>query len=279
MFSAHQFPESRYNLSGHGGGDRITQIIRVGLNGPCDPDLCELFSKIEKEGFDPLPTYREPDQSPLGDPQMVRNTCFGGFSDASDRRAFQTDGFEESMCPGARRRSNPFGRKVAEILGTDFASLEKHRDKTTGAVETSYKRLDVKGRDILIVDDMISTGSTVVNAAGIARRLYNTGYRFIGHVPGGMAMATVAGATAFKAIYGSSPATAATFASVAVPEMDRYGYSRTLSTGIVAASGTLGCLIPPSVPSSSMALLLSSPSGNYFSLLFSRAYSSLYFSC
>jgi TRAP-type mannitol/chloroaromatic compound transport system permease large subunit len=57
--------------------------------------------------------------------------------------------------------------------------------------------------------------------AGIAKRLYNTAYRFIGHVPGGMAMATVAGATAFKAICGSSPATAATFASVAVPEMDR----------------------------------------------------------
>ena len=83
--------------------------------------------------------------------------------------------------------------------------------------------------------------------AGIAKRLYNTAYRFIGHVPGGMAMATVAGATAFKAICGSSPATAATFASVAVPEMDRYGYDKRLSTGIVATVGTLGILIPPSV--------------------------------
>jgi tripartite ATP-independent transporter DctM subunit len=83
--------------------------------------------------------------------------------------------------------------------------------------------------------------------AGIARRLFNTAYRFIGHVPGGMAMATVAGATAFKAICGSSPATAATFASVAVPEMDRYGYDKKLSTGIVATVGTLGILIPPSV--------------------------------
>ncbi len=83
--------------------------------------------------------------------------------------------------------------------------------------------------------------------AGIAKRLYSTAYRFIGHVPGGMAMATVAGATAFKAICGSSPATAATFASVAVPEMDRYGYDKKLSTGIVATVGTLGILIPPSV--------------------------------
>jgi len=83
--------------------------------------------------------------------------------------------------------------------------------------------------------------------AGIAKRLYNTAYRFIGHVPGGLAMATVAGATAFKAICGSSPATAATFASVAVPEMDRYNYEKKLSTGIVATVGTLGILIPPSV--------------------------------
>ncbi len=83
--------------------------------------------------------------------------------------------------------------------------------------------------------------------AGIAKRLYTTAYRFIGHVPGGMAMATVAGATAFKAICGSSPATAATFASVAVPEMDRYNYDKKLSTGIVATVGTLGILIPPSV--------------------------------
>jgi tripartite ATP-independent transporter DctM subunit len=83
--------------------------------------------------------------------------------------------------------------------------------------------------------------------AGIAKRLFNTAYRFIGHVPGGMAMATVAGATAFKAICGSSPATAATFASVAVPEMDRYNYDKKLSTGIVATVGTLGILIPPSV--------------------------------
>jgi len=83
--------------------------------------------------------------------------------------------------------------------------------------------------------------------AGIAKRLYDASYKFIGHIPGGLAMATVVGATAFKAICGSSPATAATFASVAVPEMDRYNYDKKLSTGIVATVGTLGILIPPSV--------------------------------
>jgi len=83
--------------------------------------------------------------------------------------------------------------------------------------------------------------------AGIAARLYNTAHKFVGHIPGGLAMATVIGATGFKAICGSSAATSATFASVAIPEMDRFGYDRRLSTGIVATVGTLGVLIPPSV--------------------------------
>ncbi|MBA4390152.1 MAG: C4-dicarboxylate ABC transporter permease [Syntrophus sp. (in: bacteria)] len=83
--------------------------------------------------------------------------------------------------------------------------------------------------------------------AGIAKRLYDTTHKFLGHVPGGLAVATVAGATVFKAICGSVAATSATFASVAIPEMDRYGYSKKLSTGIVATVGTLGVLLPPSV--------------------------------
>ena len=83
--------------------------------------------------------------------------------------------------------------------------------------------------------------------AGIAVRLYGAAHKFIGHIPGGLAMATVMGATGFKAICGSSAATSATFAAVAIPEMDRYGYDRRLSTGIVATVGTLGVIIPPSV--------------------------------
>ena len=97
-----------------------------------------------------------------------------------------------------------------------------------------------------VIPLFVLMGQVAFNA-GIAKRLYSSAYRFIGHIPGGMAMATVAGATAFKAICGSSPATAATFASVAVPEMDRYNYAKKLSTGIVATVGTLGSLIPPSV--------------------------------
>ena len=84
-------------------------------------------------------------------------------------------------------------------------------------------------------------------SGGIARNLYDSAFKFMGHVPGGLAVGTVAAATLFKAICGSSPATAATFASIAVPEMDRYGYDKRLSCGTVSTVGTLGVLIPPSV--------------------------------
>jgi tripartite ATP-independent transporter DctM subunit len=83
--------------------------------------------------------------------------------------------------------------------------------------------------------------------ANIASRLYSCSHKFIGHIPGGLAMATVVGGSAFKAICGSATATTATFASVAMPEMDRYQYDKRLSTGVIATVGTLGCLIPPSV--------------------------------
>jgi C4-dicarboxylate transporter, DctM subunit len=83
--------------------------------------------------------------------------------------------------------------------------------------------------------------------AGIAKRLYDAAYKLVGRVPGGLAMATVVAATLFKAMCGSTLATAATFSSVAIPEMTRYKYSKKLSTGIVASVGTIGILIPPSI--------------------------------
>ena len=100
--------------------------------------------------------------------------------------------------------------------------------------------------------------------AGIAVRLYDSAHKFIGHIPGGLAMATVAGATAFKAICGSSAATSATFASVAIPEMERYGYDTKLSAGIVATVGTLGVIIPPSVTLIIMGILTEQSIGQLF---------------
>ena len=87
----------------------------------------------------------------------------------------------------------------------------------------------------------------IASNTGISKGLYSCAYRFLGHVPGGLAIGTVAAATAFKAICGSSTATSATFATIAIPEMDRYGYDKRLSCGTVATVGTLGVIIPPSV--------------------------------
>jgi C4-dicarboxylate transporter DctM subunit len=108
-----------------------------------------------------------------------------------------------------------------------------------------------------VYDSLESYGLTVIPLfvlmgqiafhAGIARRLYDSAHKFVGHVPGGLAIATLVGATLFKAICGSSAATVATFASVAVPEMERFKYKKTLSAGLVATVGTIGILIPPSV--------------------------------
>jgi C4-dicarboxylate transporter DctM subunit len=97
-----------------------------------------------------------------------------------------------------------------------------------------------------VIPLFVLMGQVAFNA-GIAKRLYDAGYKLIGHIPGGLAMATVAGAAAFGTVTGSATATAATFGSVAYPEMERYGYSKKLSTGVIAAGGTLGSLIPPSV--------------------------------
>jgi tripartite ATP-independent transporter DctM subunit len=83
--------------------------------------------------------------------------------------------------------------------------------------------------------------------AGLSKDLYDAVNKWLGHLRGGLAMATVGGCAGFAAVSGSSVATAATMGTVALPEMKRYGYDPALATGSVAAGGTIGILIPPSV--------------------------------
>lgn len=82
--------------------------------------------------------------------------------------------------------------------------------------------------------------------SGISGRLFNAAHKFFGHLPGGLAIATIGACAGFSAICGSTSATAATMASVALPEMKKYNYDPALATGVVAAGGSLGILIPPS---------------------------------
>src|SRR6202795_3375564 len=85
-----------------------------------------------------------------------------------------------------------------------------------------------------------------VTRAGMSQELFRAAYAFIGHLRGGLAMATIMACAGFGAICGSSIATAATMAKVAYPSMKKLGYADYLSTGSIAAGGTLGILIPPS---------------------------------
>ncbi len=83
--------------------------------------------------------------------------------------------------------------------------------------------------------------------AGISQDLYRAVYKWLGHQRGGLAMATIGACAGFAAVSGSSLATAATMGTVALPEMRQYNYDDRLATGAVAAGGTIGILIPPSV--------------------------------
>lgn len=83
-------------------------------------------------------------------------------------------------------------------------------------------------------------------AAGLAEDIYNLAHSLLGGFRGGLALATIGGCAGFGAVTGSSIATAATIGRVALPEMSRRGYATGLSTGCVAAGGTLGALVPPS---------------------------------
>ncbi len=85
------------------------------------------------------------------------------------------------------------------------------------------------------------------SASGISADLYKSSQAWLGHFRGGLALATIAACSGFAAICGSSVATAATMTKVALPEMRRYGYSDKIASGTIAAGGSLGILIPPSI--------------------------------
>ena len=123
-------------------------------------------------------------------------------------------------------------------------------------LESSY-RASISMVARLIIDTSQNYGLSVVplfilmglfvNKAGISRELYAASNAFLGHLRGGLAMATIVACGGFAAMSGSSLATAATMSKVAMPEMRRFGYSDSLATASIAAGGTLGILIPPSV--------------------------------
>ncbi|MCP4237754.1 MAG: TRAP transporter large permease subunit, partial [Aestuariibacter sp.] len=101
---------------------------------------------------------------------------------------------------------------------------------------------------ILISVPLFLLMSNVLLKGGVGRDLFAAVQAWVGHWPGGLAVATILSCGLFAAISGSSVATAATIGTVAIPEMTSRGYPRRFVLGLLAAGGTLGILIPPSIP-------------------------------
>ncbi len=100
--------------------------------------------------------------------------------------------------------------------------------------------------------------------SGMSRELFRAANAFLGHLRGGLGIATIAACGGFAAICGSSVATAATFSRVAYPEMRRYGYPQSFATGVIAAGGTLGIMIPPSTVLAVYGLITEQDIGKLF---------------
>lgn len=104
----------------------------------------------------------------------------------------------------------------------------------------------ISSEELAVIPLFLVMGS-FANISGLAADIYKLAYAFVGHRRGGLALATIGGCAGFGAVCGSSLATAATMGRVALPEMLRRNYDPSLATGSIAAGGTLGMLIPPSV--------------------------------
>src|ERR1700704_5308153 len=100
--------------------------------------------------------------------------------------------------------------------------------------------------------------------SGMSRELFRAANAFLGHLRGGLGIATIAACGGFAAICGSSVATAATFSRVAYPEMRSYGYPQSFATGVIAAGGTLGIMIPPSTVLAVYGLITEQDVGKLF---------------
>lgn len=117
--------------------------------------------------------------------------------------------------------------------------------------------------DLSVVPLFVLMGSLTFYA-GISKDLYNAVYKWLGGLPGGLAMATIGACAIFSSVSGSSIACAATFGKVTLPEMKRYKYDLALATGAIAAGGTLDILIPPSVMMIIYAMLTEQSIGRLF---------------
>ena len=138
------------------------------------------------------------------------------------------------------------GIPIAFALGTLGLSLMLLGDISPMMLPQTF--YSVGDNFILLAVPMFLMMSNILLKAGIGEDLFNFAQSWVGNYPGGLAIATIVSCSIFAAISGSSVATAATISTVAFPAMIQRGYHRNFTLGILAAGGTLGILIPPSIP-------------------------------
>ncbi|AOY86833.1 C4-dicarboxylate ABC transporter permease [Marinobacter salinus] len=134
----------------------------------------------------------------------------------------------------------------AFLMGLDLNNVMDFRWR--GALSMASNRVidTVQNYGLSVIPLFVLMGN-LVTRSGLAQELYHVSNAFLGHRKGGLSMATVVACGGFSAICGSSLATSATMGKVAMPPMRKYGYADSLATASIAAGGTLGILIPPSV--------------------------------
>src|SRR4051795_2786405 len=155
----------------------------------------------------------------------------------------------------------PVGMAMGLVGVTGFSYLRKGDAALKIIGHTSMRT--VTDYTFGVIPMFLLMGAFVSNS-GMSRELFRAGNAFLGHRRGGLGIATIAACGGFAAISGSSVATAATFSTVAYPEMRGFGYPKSFATGVIAAGGTLGAMFPPSIVLAVYGLITQQDIGKLF---------------
>ena len=155
----------------------------------------------------------------------------------------------------------PVGMAMGLVGVTGFAYLVGGEPALKNVGHTTART--VTDWNFAVIPLFLLMGS-FATTSGMSRELFRAANAFVGHLRGGLGIATIAACGGFAAICGSSVATAATFSRVAYPEMRRYGYPQSFATGVIAAGGTLGIMIPPSTVFAVYGLITEQDVGKLF---------------
>ncbi|WP_136657037.1 TRAP transporter large permease [Nitratireductor sp. XY-223] len=150
------------------------------------------------------------------------------------------------------------------LLAVGFGGISVLNGMPAGTATMASTAQALSANYLLVIVPLFVLMGNIASVSGMSRSLFDAAFAWIGGLRGGMASAAVVGCAGFSAVSGSSVATALTMGRVALPEMDRVGYSPRLATGAVAAGGTLGILIPPSAGFVIYALLTEASIGRLF---------------